>query len=191
MHKMFEAHDEIHFHALVFAENSQDALEMAELHRDAGFGFGHTPISVVPRFMPLAGAARGHLQAALNCKRRGIAHLRADGTWLILPPGEQPPSSIRPPAMQMQALFDDDGDEYVIFAADWDRAVAIYTAYLEDPRALPEGWIPLTHDYWSTLGLVRHQAQAEARGVEGIGCYSPDGWMILPIDYSRLGLSAP
>lgn len=187
----FDTHDEIQFHALVFAETSWDAIQMAELHRDSGFGVGHTPMSVVPRFVPLAGAARDHLQAALDRNERGIGHLQDDGSWLILPPGERPPSPTRPALMQMHPLTDADGDEYVVFAPSWDRAVEIYSALLDDPNALPEGWVPLTFDYWMTLGLVRHEAQATSRGVEGIGRYTAAGWVILPINYSRLGLSAP
>lgn len=187
----FDAQDEIQFHALVFAENSWDAIEMAELHRDSGFGVGHTPMSLVPRFMPVSGSARDHLQAALDRNERGIGHLQADGSWMILPAGERPPHPSQPTPMQLHQFTDTDGDEFVIFAPSWDRAVEIYAALLDDPKALPSGWIPLTYDYWLTLGLVRHEAQAKARGVEGIGRYSPAGWVILPIDYPRLGLSAP
>ncbi|ONF97416.1 hypothetical protein [Sphingomonas jeddahensis] len=191
MQQMFDAHDEIDFHVLVFAPNSWRASEMAELHRDLGFGFGSTPVSVVPRFMPLAGAASYHLQAALDRNVPGIGHLQLDGSWLILPPGERPPQSTGPTPMQLHNFTDDDGDEYVIFARDWDRAAKIFTAYLDDPNALPGGWIPLTHDHWRTLGLVRHGHQAESRGVEGVGRYTAAGWVILAVDYHRLGLSAP
>jgi hypothetical protein len=191
MCEMFDAHDEIQFHALIFAESSWDAIQIAELHRDSAFGLGHTPMSVVPRFMPLAGAARDHLQAALDRNERGIGHLQPDGSWLIVPAGKRPRDANTPPRMRMFDFADDDGDEYVIFALDMDRAVEIFTAYLDDPNALPHGWIPLTWEHWTRLGLVRHQRQAEARGVEGIGRYSAAGWVILPIDYKRLGLTAP
>lgn len=187
----YDAHDEIAFHSLVFAENSWDAIQLAELHRDSGFGVGSTPISIVPRFVPTAGSARDHLLATLERDERGIGHLQADGSWLILPPGERPPHPTSPTPMQMHDFTDDDGDEYVVFAPDWNRAVEIYTAYLNDPNALPNGWVPLAYDYWLTLGLVRHEAQATSRGVEGLGRYSPAGWVLLPIDYDRLGITAP
>jgi hypothetical protein len=187
----FDAHDELYFYALVFADNSWDAVQLAELHRDSGFGVGHTPISIVPRFTPSTGTARDHLLAAIARNERGIGHLQSDGSWLIVPDGQRPPRAITPPRMQMFDFADDDGDEYVIFAPDMDRAVEIFTAYLDDPNALPHGWIPLTWEHWTTLGLVRHQRQAEARGVEGVGRYSAAGWVILPIDYKRLGLTAP
>jgi hypothetical protein len=187
----YDAHDELYFHALVFAENSWDAIQIAELHRDSGFGAGHTPISIVPRFTPTAGPARDHLLAALDRNERGVGQLRLDGGWDVLPAGTRPSQPIRPPSMQMHDFADGDGDEYVIFARDPDRAVEIYTAFLNNPNALPDGWIPLAHDHWMTLGLVRHGHQAESRGVEGIGRYSAAGWVILAIDYDRLGLTAP
>lgn len=187
--QVFDAHDELWFHALVFAPSSWEALEIAELHRDAGFGVGSTPLSLVPRFMPLAGPARDHLDNALRLDRAGIGHLEPDGSWTILPAGQRPAQLVTPKHMAMHAFADDDGDEYVIFAHDQDRAEDIYLAYLADPRALPQGWVPLTHDHWVTLGLVRHERQAASRGVEGIGRYSPAGWVILPVDYDRLDLA--
>lgn len=187
----YDAHDELWFHALVFAPSSWEALEIAELHRDSGFGVGSTSVSLVPRFVPPTGSARDHLQAALDQNQAGIGHLELDGSWMILPAGERPPQSIRPTRMEMHALADDDGDGYVIFARHRDRAEEIYLGYLADPNALPRGWVPLTHDHWITLGLVRHERQAASRGVEGVGRYSAAGWVLLPIDYDRIGVSPP
>lgn len=189
--QMLDVHNDLGFHALVFAREPIEAVKLADAHRAAGFGYGNGRMSAMQRFLPLAGASRDHLRAALDLEKAGIGHLQPDGSWQILPPGERSARAVRPQPMTMHAYADDDGDEYVIFAPDEDRAFAIYTAYLDNTQALPSLWLAQTYDYWQLSGLVRHEPQACARGVEGVGLYSDAGWVILPIDYARLGLEAP
>lgn len=189
--QMFDVHDELWFHELIFARDHIEAIDIADSHRGAGFGLGRTAMTAVPRFLPLAGASRDHLLAALGLGEPGVGHMQPDGSWHILPPGERSPAALRPQPTKMFRYMDEDGDDYVIFASDEERAFQIYTAYLDDTPALPNLWIAETFDHWQTFGLVRHERQACSRGVEGVGRYSAVGWVVLPIDYDRLALEAP
>lgn len=57
---------------------------------------------------------------------------------------------------------------------------------------MPQGWTGSEFDKWQLLGLVRHEREACARCVEGIGVYDPrTGWTIAPIDYASFGLEPP
>ena len=187
----YDVHDEISFHALVFATGAEQAMDIGSRHRDAGFGYGSTPLSIMSRQVPSAGSDRDRLQSALAQNKPGIGHLRSDGSWDILPAGVRPLESIRPEPSAMRSYADDDGDQYVIFAKSEDRALTIFEAILNAPRSLPKAWTLMAWDAWSTIGLVRHQRQAEMRGVEGIGIYTAAGWCILAIDYLAFDIDPP
>ncbi|MBX9813085.1 MAG: hypothetical protein A4S12_09035 [Proteobacteria bacterium SG_bin5] len=166
-------------------------MDIAERHRATDRSLGQTPFAVVPRFLPLSGAAREKLLQSLRLEKPGIGHLQPDGSWVILPADERCATACRPKPMEMHAYIDEDGDEFVLFTPNEGRALAIYEAYRRDTQALPGNWVAQTYEYWLTLGLVRHERQARRRGVEGLGRYTPAGWLILPIDYERLGLPTP
>lgn len=187
----YDVHDEISFHALVFATCAEQALEIGTRHRDAGFGEGHTAISVISRQVPFAGSDRDRLKSALAQNKSGIGHLRSDGIWDILPAGVRPLESVRPEPTEMRTYEDDDGHEYVIFAKSEDRTETIFEAILNAPRSLPKAWKPMVWKEWSTKGLVRNHRQAERRGVEGIGLYTAAGWCILAIDYLAFDIDPP
>lgn len=93
---------------------------------------------------------------------------------------------------QMTWHSDDDDYQAIIFAKDWERAELIWELIDERFYLMPEGWLGSEYDCWRMLGRVRHEREACARNIEGIGIYSPrTGWTILPIDYEVIGIEPP
>lgn len=94
--QMFDVHDELRSHELIFARDHIEAIDIADRHRRAGFGLGRTPMVAVPRFLPLTGAGRGHLLAALRLGKPGVGDKRPDGSGHILAAGERSPAALSP-----------------------------------------------------------------------------------------------
>jgi len=187
----FDVHDEVSFCAVVFARDRSHALDMANEHRACLRGGSRSPLTLMERLPPLGGRSRTHHLVAVRAGIGGIGHAEANGCWLVLPPGIRPIHSVRPIPTRMFHFSDDDGYEVVLFAHDRRRAIELYDAIVPDYRALPREWRGSEFETWAAVGLVRHQAQAEGRGIEGLGIYNPDGWLLLPIDYKTLGVLPP
>jgi hypothetical protein len=187
----FDVHDEVAFSAVVFARDGDQALCIALEHRASFRGSTGSPMTMMERLPALGGRARDHQLAAVDAGITGVGYPQADGSWLVLPPGIQPIHTVRPTPTRMFHFSDDDGYEVVLFAHEQERASDLYNAIRSDYRVLPREWRGSEFETWSAIGLVRHQAQAEDRGTEGIGIYNPDGWLLLPIDYDRLGVAPP
>lgn len=187
----FDLTDQVAFSALAFARDGDHALRLGNEHRASFRLGGISKMVCMERLPPLGGAARNHHLDALEADVPGVGHKQADGSWLVLPPGVRPNHSIRPKPTRMFHFSDDDGYEVVLFAPDLERARELYQAVLSDYRALPSEWRGSEWEAWSEVGIVRHAAQAQARGVEGLGVYNPNGWLILPLDYEALGAAPP
>jgi hypothetical protein len=187
----FDLNDQVTFSAVVFARNGDQALRLGVEHR-ASFCLGvNSQIACMERLPPLGGVARDRHLEAIEANVPGVGHWQPDGRWLILPPGVQPTHLFQPRPNRMFHFSDDDGYEVVLFARDLGRACELYEAILPDYRSLPCEWRGSEWETWSTIGMVRHAAQAEARGVEGVAIYNPAGWLILPLDYDAFGLEPP
>ncbi|OYY65955.1 hypothetical protein [Sphingomonas sp. 28-62-11] len=88
--------------------------------------------------------------------------------------------------------FDDDDDQAIIFAKDWERAELIWELIDERFYLMPKGWLGSEYDCCRLLRRMRHERESCARNIEGIGVYSPrTGWAILPIDYAATGIEPP
>lgn len=188
---VFDVHDQIAFAAVVFARNRDHAIALANGHLSSFRGYASTQMTILERLPALGGSARNHLRAAIAAGVPGIGHQQEDGSWLVLPPGDRSGQGVRPRPTQLFFYIDDDDYQVVLFARDQERADALYDAIQADYRALPSEWLGSEWDAWSTVGLVRHKRQAEERGVEGLGIYNPDGWLVLPLDYEALGVTPP
>ena len=87
---------------------------------------------------------------------------------------------------------DDEDYQAAIFSETSSRAEEIWIAIAERYWLMPKGWLGSELDAWLLHGRIRHEREARARCVEGIGVYSPcGGWKILPIDYDAIGMQAP
>jgi hypothetical protein len=188
---VFDVHDQIAFAAVVFARDRDHAIALANEHLASFRGHTSPQMTVLERLPALGGPARDFLLAAIAAGVPGIGHRQEDGSWLVLPPGDRSARDVRPTPTQMLLYNDDDDYQVVLFARDQDRADELYDAIQADYRALPSEWLGSEWDAWSTVGLVRHKRQAEERGVEGLGIYNPDGWLVLPLDYEALGVTPP
>lgn len=96
--------------------------------------------------------------------------------------------------MRYELTFWHDRDNYqaAIFSNSWIRGTDIWRAINGRYWLMPQGWTGTEFDAWMLLGLVRHEREACARCVEGIGIYDPiTGWRIAPIDYATFGLEPP
>lgn len=187
----FDLNDQTAFSAVVFARDSDHALCLGKEHRASSRVGGTSRMVWMERLPPISGAARDHHLDAMKAGVPGVGHRQPDGSWLVLPPGVQPIHSVRPKPTQMFCFSDDDGYDVVLFAHDLERVREVYKAILLDYRALPPEWQGSEWEAWCATGIVRHAAQAEARGVEGVGIYNPDGWLILPLDYGALHVAPP
>ncbi|SEL95830.1 hypothetical protein SAMN05216382_2979 [Sphingomonas palmae] len=188
---VFEVHDQIAFAAVVFATNGDHAIALANEHLASFRGYTSTQMTVLERLPGFGGPARDHLVAAIAAGVPGVGYRQDDGSWLVLPPGDRPHRAVPPRPTQLFFYIDDDDYQVVLFARNQERADALYDAIQADYRVLPSEWLGSEWDAWSTVGLVRHKRQAEERGVEGLGIYNPDGWMVLPLDYEALGVTPP
>ena len=187
----FDVYDQVSFAVVVFARDGDHARRLGDDHRKSLTGNGSGPIHVMERLPMLGGVARDHHLAAVRDDVPGVGHQQPDGSWLLLPPGVRPINSLRPKPTTMFHFSDDDGYEVVLFAHTRRRAKHLYKAILQDYLVLPREWRGSEFETWLAIGLVRHQGQAEDRGVEGIGIYNLYGWLILPIDYEMLGVGSP
>ncbi|AOW22832.1 hypothetical protein AVM11_18375 [Sphingomonas melonis TY] len=187
----FDVHDQIANAAVVFARDRDHAIALANQHLASFRGYTSTQMTALERPPALGGPARHHLLAAIAAGVPGIGHQQEDGGWVVLPPGDRSVRTVRPRPTQLFFYIDDEDYQVVLFASDQDRADALYDAIQADYRLLPSEWLGSEWDVWSTCGLVRHKRQAEERGVEGIGIYNPDGWLVLPLDYEALGVTPP
>lgn len=187
----FDLNDQATFSAVVFARDREHALRLGNEHRASFRIGGASKMECMERLPPLGGASRNHHLDAIEADVPGVGHMQTDGSWLVLSPGVRPNHSIRPNPARIFHFSDDDGYEVVLFAFDHDRAVELYQAILSDYRVLPPEWRGSEWEAWSTIGMVRHSAIAEARGVEGIAIYNMDGWLILPLNYQALEIASP
>lgn len=85
----------------------------------------------------------------------------------------------------------DNDYEVVLFAESQERADLLFLVIEHHLDLLPEGWVGDEHDTWLTVGLVRHGREAQKRRVEGVGHYTAEGWIILPLDYEKIGIDPP
>lgn len=187
----FDLSDQVAFSAVVFARDGDHAGRLGQEHRASFRSSARSPMTFMERLPPLGGSARDHHLAAIEADVPGVGHRQADGSWLVLPPGVRPDHALPVRPNHIYNFGDDDGYEVVLFARDQERATELYDAILHDYRVLPREWRGSEWETWSTIGMVRHCAEAEARGVEGIAVYSTDGWLILPLDYVALGVAPP
>lgn len=92
---------------------------------------------------------------------------------------------------ELSFWHDSDGYQVAIFS-DSIRDEDIWDAIGERYWLMPQGWTGSEFDTWMLHGRVRHEREACARCVEGIGIYDPViGWTILPIDYAAIELDPP
>lgn len=188
----WDVHDQIAFAAVVFAESEAEAIWLGELHKEAFLGRVSPMMTAIERRPGPNGAAADWLKAAAAVGVPGMGYLQDDGSWIVLPPGEQEPKVFRPAPTELIVFFDGDGDEVVFFARDHYRAGDLYDAIRDRFDLLPEGMTPHAWEAWTTVGLVRHGIQARQRGVEGVGVYDSErGWHILPLDYVALEIDPP
>lgn len=188
---VFDVHDQISFAAVVFASDRDHAIAQANEHLASFRGYTSLQMTALERLPALGDPARDHLLTAIAAGVPGIGHWQEDGSWVVLPPGDRPARAVRPRPTQLFFYIDDDDYQVVLFARDQDRADELYDVIQADYRLLPSEWLGSEWDAWSTVGLVRHERQAEERGVEGLGIYNPDGWLVLPLDYEALGVTPP
>lgn len=96
--------------------------------------------------------------------------------------------------MTYELTFWRDEEDYqaAIFSETSFRAEEIWIAIAERFWLMPKGWLGSELDAWILHGRLRHEREACARCVEGIGIYSPyRGWTILPINYTAIGMIPP
>lgn len=188
---IFDVHDQIASAVVIFARNRDEAVLLADAHFSSLLGYTSTQMTFVERLPASAGSARDHLIAAIEADVSGIGHRQADGSWLVLPPGDRSARDVRPDPTELFFYNDDDDYQVVLFASDQDRADELYSAIKVDYRVLPREWLGSEWEAWTTVGLVRHKRQAEERGIEGLGIYNYNGWLILPLEYAELGVAPP
>lgn len=188
---VFDVHDQIASAVVIFARNGKEALLLANEHFASFRGYTSSQMTLLERLPASAGPARDHLIAAIEADVSGIGHRQANGSWLVLPPGDRSTRDVRPNPTELFFYNDDDDYQVVLFASDQDRADELYSAIEVDYRVLPREWDGSEWEAWTTIGLVRHKRQAEERGIEGLGIYNADGWLVLPLDYEALGVEAP
>lgn len=187
--RCWDAHDQIANGYVVFAESHADALSLANQQLSSLAGVTSPHMTAVERRAPAIGRPSRALMKAFDEKKCGIGYLQPMGGWLILPPGIRRAQSMVPQYNEMHIAIDDYGSQVVLFAHSEERALLLYDAILSsDHRHLPEEWLGSEWDTWKTAGLVRHQWQAEQRGVEGLGIYTTQGWLILPLDDAAHGI---
>ncbi|KKI17899.1 hypothetical protein [Sphingomonas sp. Ag1] len=187
----FDINDQVAFSAVVFARDGNHARRLGHEHRASFRSSATSPLTIMERVPPLGGPAGDHHLAAIEADVPGVGHRQQDGSWLVLPPGVRPIQAHPAKPTRMYHFSDDDGYEVVLFARDQERAGELYDAVVLDYRVLPREWLGSEWEAWSAIGIVRHAAQAEARGVEGVGTYNAEGWLILPLDYKALGVAPP
>jgi len=187
----FDLNDQIMFSAVVFARNRDHALRLGNEHRASFRVGGVSELTCMERLPPLGGAARKHHLDAIEADVPGVGHKQTNGSWVVLPPGVRPSYSVRPKPTRLFHFSDNDGYQVVLFAPDMERARELYQAILSNYGVLPPEWQGSEWEAWSEIGIVRHAAQAQDRGVEGLGIYNPDGWLILPLEYEALNISPP
>jgi hypothetical protein len=188
MLKCFDLHDQAECGMVVFASGHQAALLLGSLHLIIHHGRLAPKLTAIERELPFSGAARDYLIAAIAADVPGIGHLQPDGRWVVHPPDAEPKISVAPRPTEMHPYVDEDDIHVVLFTYDRDRANNVHRTIMDGKLSLPERWVGSAWQIWQQDGLVRHQGQAEACGIEGIGVYTLDGWKILPLNYAALGV---
>lgn len=189
--RAYDLHDQHNEAMLVIAGSEVDALILARRHIQALRGDVAYEATVMERLLPTHEPAKSAMQVAIERGEPGICHLLSDSGWLVLRPGEEVALAYSPEPMRMFHYEDDDGYDVVLFTKTRRRAEELYRSIVADYTRLPTGWVGCEWETWSLFGRGTHIAQAEARGIEGIGIYSLNGWQILPLDYARLGVDPP
>ena len=189
--RAYDVHDQVSNAWLVIAPSRREALRLAIEHQQS-FSFPRTRgLTAIERLPALAGRSRDQLLAALQAGAPGIAHRQVSGGWWVHPPGISGGASAQAALTKAFHYVDDEGDEMVLFAHGDVRANELYDGVITCPGAMPRAGAMSAWTAWNTVGLVRHLAQAERRGIEGIGLYRREGWQILPINYVAIGMDPP
>jgi hypothetical protein len=183
MMKCFDVHDQVDLGMVVFASSRQHALLLGTLHLIMHHGRLAPQMTAIEREPAFGGLTRDYLVAAIAADVPGIGHLQPDGRWVVRPPELRPKMGVTPRSTEMHAYVNGDDIQLVLFAYDANRASDVHRTIMDGKLLLPEGWIGSAWEIWQQEGLVRHQAQAEARGTEGVGVYTPDGWQIWQVHY--------
>jgi hypothetical protein len=190
--RCWDVHDQIANAFVVYAHNPAGAVSIANKHLGSFGGNQSSDMTAIERLPGVTGCAAQHLIAALGQGDVGIGHLQQSGSWSVLPPGLLPATSVAAASTQMHHYRDDEDYQVVLFAHDELRADELYHAIsFNDHRDLPAEWLGSEWEAWTTVGLVRHQRQAEERGIEGVGVYTKQGWQIFPLDYGAFRVDPP
>lgn len=189
--RSFDVHDQTTFAELVIAPSREEAFRLARVHLASYRGQTSDRMTAIERLLGFGGTAVERLAAVIRNNVSGIAHLQADGTWLVLPAGIRPLAKAYPKGTKMHHFVDEDDYEVVLFAHSVARAADLYGAISHDYSVLPRPWLGSEWEAWLAVGIVRHERQATQRGVEGLGIYTDQGWQILPLDYRALGINPP
>jgi hypothetical protein len=191
MLKCFDLEDRDTTGIVAFAQDRRNAILLGTMHFIFTQGRVPQQMTAIERQPAFGGPARDYLITALNAGVFGIGHLQRDGSWIVLPWDMEADESVTHTPTSMHHRFNEDFIEVVLFTYSIHRADDIYHALMKGSLLVPEKWFGSAWEAWQQDGLVRHQVQAETRGVEGVGVYTPNGWQILPLDYLPLAVDNP